>query len=210
VKTAKERIKVLVVDDHAIVRAGLVSVLGFEHDIVVVGEANDGEQAVEQTERLHPDVVIMDLMMPRLDGAAATARIRRSRPDTKVIILTTYGSSSEIRQALKAGAAGAISKSLRNEELTTAIRSVAEGRQVISNDIRRTLDEAAEQPDLTMRQQEILQSVTRGLTNQDIARQYGITVSCVKQHLIAVFSKLGAANRAEAISIALRRSVVKL
>ena len=209
-KTAKERIKVLVVDDHAIVRAGLVSVLGFEHDIVVVGEAYDGEQAVEQTERLHPDVVIMDLMMPRLDGAAATARIRRSLPDTKVIILTTYGSSSEIRQALKAGAAGAISKSLRNEELTTAIRAVAEGRQVISNDIRRTLDEAAEQPDLTTRQQEILQSVTRGLTNQDIARQYGITVSCVKQHLIAVFSKLGAANRAEAISIALRRSVVKL
>ena len=206
----KKGIRVLIADDHAIVRAGLAAVLGFEQDISIVGEAVDGETAVAQACQIKPDIVIMDLMMPKMDGVEATAAIRRKLPDTKILILTTYGTSADIRRALSAGAAGAVTKTMLNAELTAAIRDVAAGKTVLTPDIRQALKETQDQPELTQRQKDILTSITRGLTNQDIATQFGITVSGVKQHLNAIFAKLGAANRSEAIAIVLRRSLLKL
>ena len=206
----KKGIRVLIADDHAIVRAGLAAVLGFEQDISIVGEAVDGETAVAQACQIKPDIVIMDLMMPKMDGVEATAAIRRKLPDTKILILTTYGTSADIRRALSAGAAGAVTKTMLNAELTAAIRDVAAGKTVLTPDIRQALKETQNQPELTQRQKDILTSITRGLTNQDIATQFGITVSGVKQHLNAIFAKLGAATRSEAIAIVLRRSLLKL
>ena len=148
--------------------------------------------------------------MPKMDGVEATAVIRQKLPGTKVLMLTTYGTSADIRRALAAGAAGAVTKTLLNEELTAAIRDVAEGKTVLTSDVQQSLNEAQNQPEFTQRQMEILESVTRGLTNQDIATQFGITVSGVKQHLNAIFAKLGVSNRSEAIGIVLRRSLLKL
>ena len=208
-KTKEDIIRVLLADDHAIVRTGLAAVLGFESGIAVVGEAADGEAAVRLALALKPDVVIMDLMMPKLDGAEATAAIRRSCPATKILLLTTYGTSVSIRRALASGATGAVTKTVRNEELTAAIRAVAAGEHVLTDDIRQILDETDAQPDLTQRQLDILHSVARGLTNQDIATQFGITISGVKQHLNAIFAKLGASNRSEAVTLALKSQWIK-
>ena len=137
-----KKIRILIADDHAIVRAGLSAVLGFEDDMEIVGEAEDGRQAVEAARTLHPDVVIMDLSMPILDGAAATAAILREQPGARVLILTTYGTSADVTRAVKSGAAGAVSKTLPNEELTAAIRSVAMGEGAFSPDVRRMLADA--------------------------------------------------------------------
>lgn len=200
-----KRTRILIVDDHAIVRAGLAAVLGFEHDIDVVGEASNGEEAVLRATETHPDVVVMDLVMPKMDGAAAAAAIRQERPKTKILLLTTYASPVEIHRALDAGVSGAVSKTISNAELADAIRRVADGGEtVVSEDIRLMLEESARQPDLTQRQREILLSVTRGLTNSEIATQFGITVSGVKKHLNAIFAKFGAANRTEAVATALK------
>ena len=199
-----KRTRVLIVDDHAIVRAGLAAVLGFEHDIDVVGEASNGEEAVLRATETHPDVVVMDLVMPKMDGAAAAA-IRQERPKTKILLLTTYASPVEIHRALDAGVSGAVSKTISNAGLADAIRRVADGgKTVVSEDIRLMLEESARQPDLTQRQREILLSVMRGLTNSEIATQFGITVSGVKKHLNAIFAKFGAANRTEAVATALK------
>ena len=130
-KQESKKIKVLIADDHGIVRAGLASILGFEDDIAVVGEANNGLHAVAQCKALRPDVIIMDLMMPQLNGVEATVRITREMPETKVMILTTYGSADDIGRALEAGAAGAMIKTVSNDTLVSAIRQIAAGGSCI-------------------------------------------------------------------------------
>lgn len=203
-----KKIRILIADDHAIVRAGLAAVLEFEDDMEIVGEAEDGLQAVSAARELRPDVVIMDLRMPALDGAAATATVLRESPNTKVLILTTYGTSSDVMRAIRAGASGAVSKTLPNEKLTAAIRSVANGGNAFSPDVKQLLNKAEHDADFTQRQRDILCALSRGLTNQDIAVQFGITVSGIKQHLAAIFAKLGAANRTEAVAEAIRRHLI--
>ena len=151
----------------------------------------------------------MDLMMPKKDGVAATAEITEKSPAAKVILLTTFGTSDGISHALQAGAKGAILKNADNNQLASAIRKVAAGGRVIASEISKTLRIDPPVTDLTPRQLEILQSVTRGLTNEDIAKQFGITSSGVKQHLSAVFAKLGASSRSEAVAIALRKQLLK-
>lgn len=207
-KQKAKKIKVLIADDHGIVRAGLASILGFEDDIVVVGEAANGLQAVERCKALGPDVVIMDLIMPHMNGAEATARITAESPCTKVVILTTYGSADDIGRAIEAGAAGAIVKTVSNEELVATIRRVAEGEQCIAPEIRKMLTSEPPAPCLTERQREILAAAMRGLTNEDIARQFDITSSGVKQCLSKIYLKLNVANRAEAIAYAARKKIV--
>lgn len=202
-------IKVLLSDDHAIVRMGLASLLGTKKDIEVVGEAEDGESAVRKALKLTPDVVIMDLMMPKMDGVEATAEIHRRLPDVKIMILTSYGASDGIAHALSAGATGALMKSTEFSEFVSAIRSIAAGQHVIAPEIARQLSEDPPVPELTSRQAEILQSITRGLTNADIAKQLGIREDSVKEHVNAIFTKLGAANRSEAITIAMRKHLLK-
>lgn len=206
----KNTIRVLIADDHTIVRIGLRTLLGAEKDIEVVGEAKNGEMAVKEALRLRPDVVIMDLMMPKMDGAEATAALHERLPETKVIILTTFGSSDGIAHAIESGAAGALMKTADDAALISTIRSVAGGKTVISPDIKRLLAEDPPIPVLTTRQAEVLQSMMRGLTNRDIAKQLGIRQDGVNEHVAAILAKIGAANRTEAVAIALRKHLLKL
>ena len=206
----KNTIRVLIADDHTIVRIGLRTLLGAEKDIEVVGEAKNGEMAMKEALRLRPDVVIMDLMMPKMDGAEATAVLHEKLPETKVIILTTFGSSDGIAHAIESGAAGALMKTADDAALISAIRSVAGGKTVISPDIKRLLAEDPPIPVLTTRQTEVLQSMMRGLTNRDIAKQLGIRQDGVNEHVAAILAKIGAANRTEAVAIALRKHLLKL
>ena len=206
----KPTIRVLLADDHTIVRIGLAALLGAEKDIEVVGEAKNGDMAVKEALRLSPDVVIMDLMMPKKDGAAATAELREKLPSAKVIILTTFGASDGIAHALESGAAGALMKTADDAVLVSTIRAVAGGKTVISADIKRLLANDPPVPKLTPRQIEVLQSMTRGLTNRDIARQLGIRQDRVDEHVAAILTKIGAANRTEAVAIALRKHLLKI
>lgn len=206
----KNTIRVLIADDHTIVRIGLRTLLGAEKDIEVVGEAKNGEMAMKEALRLRPDVVIMDLMMPKMDGAEATAVLHEKLPETKVIILTTFGSSDGIAHAIESGAAGALMKTADDAALISTIRSVAGGKTVISPDIKRLLAEDPPIPVLTTRQTEVLQSMMRGLTNRDIAKQLGIRQDGVNEHVAAILAKIGAANRTEAVAIALRKHLLKL
>ena len=205
----KDGIRILIADDHAIVRMGLVSLLGTQDGFEVVGDAEDGETVVEKALKLKPDVIIMDLMMPRKDGAAATAEIHAALPDTKVIVLTTFGTSDGIAAALNAGARGALMKSSPNLELVAAIRTVAKGGEAVSEEVKRLMDEDPPAKALTPRQMEILDGLARGLTNRDIAIELGIREDRVKGHVNTIFAKLGAANRTEAVAIAFRKHLLK-
>lgn len=200
-----DKIKILIVDDHAIVRDGLGAILRFQKDMTVVGEAEDGASAVEKVGRLSPDVIILDLMMPNMDGAEATKEILKVNPTTKILLLTSYGTSTELSRALGNGAMGAITKTLPKEDLLSAIRKVAAGIRVISPEIEQTLKEDAEMPKLSSRHLEILHSLTRGLTNDDIALELGLSKAGVKFHLLTIFRKLNVSNRAEAVGLALRK-----
>ena len=203
------KIKVLIADDHTIVRAGLAALLGTEKDIEVVGEAKNGAEAVSNAVALHPDIVIMDLMMPKMDGVEATKELLRKAPSVKTILLTTYGTSDGIAHALRAGARGAVLKNADNSELAKAIRIVAQGGDYISPDIRQQLAADPPVPDLTPRQSEILESMVRGLTDRDIARQFGLSPESVSEHVGAIRQKIGASNRTEAVAIAMRKYLLK-
>ena len=205
-----KNIKVLIADDHLIVRTGLAALLGTEKDIKVVGQAKNGIEADREALRLHPDVIIMDLMMPRKDGVEATAELAEKAPEVKVILLTTFGTSDGIAHALAVGAKGAILKNADNAELARAIRKVAEGGEFISAEIRQQLAVDPPIPSLTPRQREILDSMVRGLTDRDIARQLGIRQDGVNDHVSAILKKIGAVNRTEAVAIALRKHLLKL
>lgn len=204
------KIRILVADDHSIVRMGLVSLLETKDDLEVVGEAGNGETAVTKALKLTPDVVIMDLMMPKMGGAEATEAIHAQNPGIKVLILTTFGTSDEISRALDAGASGAIMKSATNGELVSAIRTVAAGKRIIADDIRRQSKGNPMIPSLTPRQLEVLNSVSRGFTNREIADQFGISPESVKTHLENIFARIGASSRSEAVAIALRNQLLKI
>ena len=205
----KQKIRVLIADDHAMVRMGLASLLGTEPDIEVVGEAEDGADAVRKAVSVRPDVVVMDLVMPKKDGAEATSEIHCLLPETKILLITTFGTADGVSHALAAGAAGAMMKNADFNELAAAIRTVAAGERAVSPEIERFMREDPPVASLTKRQREILAAVVRGLTNDDIAKQFSIQRSSVKDHLTAIFEKLGAANRSEAVSIALRKHLLK-
>lgn len=204
-----KKTSVLLVDDHSVVRMGLAAIINIEEDLKVCGEAESGGEAVKLAREMRPDVVVMDFMMPGMDGAEATAAVLRVSPESKVLILTTYGTSADIARALKSGATGAVTKNLSNEELADAIRAAARGEKMLSAEIESSLSEAESDNGLTTRQREVLDSITRGLSNDDIAGMLGISKVRVKQHLAALYQKLGAANRAEAVAIALRRQLLK-
>ena len=205
-----KKISILIADDHAIVRMGLSALFRYEHDMTVVGEAEDGESAVRLADKLHPDIVIMDLKMPVLDGVEATARIHKALPATKVLILTTFGTSQDAARAVAAGAAGAIVKDEGNATLLDSIRKIHTGEKVFSQEILETIENDEAEITLSPRQQQILQSAARGLSNTDIALQYGLAKDSVKHYLSDIFHKLGAANRSEAVAIALRKHLLKI
>ena len=203
-------IRIILADDHSVVRLGLSALLGRRSDFQVVGEAKDGDAAVELAKSLRPDVVVMDLMMPRTDGAEATRLIRAACPEVKVLILTSFAASVDIEKAIAAGASGAIVKDADNAELISAIREVASGGTAFSGEISRSIATEPITKEFTQKQMDVLHSITRGLSNPDIAKQLGISLNAVKQHIRAVFAKLGAANRTEAVAIALRKHLLKI
>ena len=209
-KNQPSKTRILFVDDHALLRRGLADLIRYEKDMSVVGEAGDGETAVNAAVSLKPDLVVMDLMMPVVDGVEATRRIKAVLPSTHVLILTTFGTSADVARAISAGATGAIMKDASTDEQLAAIRTVAAGGTVFSPEIRRSMDETPKPPDFTDRQLEVLQSVVDGLGNKEIASKLKISTDAVKQHLNAICTKLGASNRVEAVSIALRRHLLRV
>ena len=204
------KIKVLIADDHSIVRMGLATLLEMESDMELVGMAVNGKNAVEETRKAHPDIVVMDLMMPVMDGIEATKAIKAKLPKTKVILFTTFPTSDLISKALESGAVGAIFKSAADTELIKAIREVAAGKTYISDDIQKLIASDPPVAALSPRQTEILESIVRGLSNAEIGMQLGITPTVVREHTITLFQKIGAANRAEAVAIALRKHLLKM
>ena len=205
-----KNIRVLIADDHAIVRHGLCALLGTERGIEVVGEAKDGNEAVARTKQLAPDVVIMDIVMPRKDGVEATVEIRAAVPSAKIVVLTSFGTSDMISRAIEAGATGALMKTAEDRELLSAIRTVASGGRVISSAVRKLISTDPPAPELTPRQLEILQAMARGLTNKDIAKMFSIRTDGVNEHVLAILAKLGAANRTEAVATAIRKQLIRL
>ena len=204
-----KKIRILLADDHTIMRMGLATLLESEPDMCVVGEAENGKVAVRLARELKPDVIIMDLMMPVLSGAEATRLIREENPNVRIVVLTTFGSSAELALAVRNGASATLLKDTETADLVNVLRRVNEGKRVIPSNVLAMIDADAASADLTPRQQTILQSITRGLSNADIAKQLGISEIGVKKHLQTIFVKLGAATRAEAAAIALRKHLLK-
>jgi len=203
------KIRILIADDHKIVRDGLAALLGTKRDLEVIGAVGNGQEAVEKALALKPNVVIMDLMMPIMDGVEATREIRKAAPTVQILVLTTFGTSDGIAHAIQAGALGAMMKSADHEELAEAIRKVAGGEQAISEEVALQMKIDPPVPNLTPRQMEILDSMVRGLNNLDIAKQLGIRRDGVKEHVNAILTKIGASNRTEAVTIALRKHLLK-
>ena len=204
------RIRIFLADDHGLLRLGLATLIDFHDDLEIVGDAENGEEAVERVCRLKPDVVVMDLMMPVLDGVGATQRIKERLPGTKVLILTSFGTSADVSRAIRAGASGALVKDTPNDELIDSIRKIAAGERVFSPEIERALADEPAPPEFTPRQLDVLGAITRGLTNAEIGRMLGISADAVRQHVMKVYEALGASNRAEAVAIALRKQLVKI
>ena len=205
-----KKIRLLIADDHALMRVGLKTMLKVQKDMSVVGEAANGEEAVARAEEFRPDVIVMDLVMTGMSGVEAARRIHASVPEAHVVILTSYGTSDELRTAFADGIAGIQLKGSDPENLLSAIRAVAAGERRIAPEIRKAFADDPPLPELTKRQEEILSSVMRGLTNADIARQLALHEQSVKSHVNLICTKLGAANRAEAVAIALRKHLLKI
>ena len=203
------KIRVMLADDHFVVRTGIASILSFEEDIEVVGETDNGVAAVEMAGRLKPDVVLMDLQMPQMSGAEATLRIHETVPEAKVLILTTFGDSLDMKKALDGGAAGALVKSSSQDELIGAIRGVAAGGTVLSREIASSVRELQSAPDLSDRQLEILNLISKGFSNQEIANVVGVTLETVKDHIRKILTKMNASTRAEAASLAVSMHLIK-
>ena len=206
----KKPIRILIADDHAVVRRGLRSLIQTEKDLLVIGEASTGIEAVESTLRLKPDVVIMDLIMPEKSGAEAIAEIMAQIPETRIIILTTFGTVDDMARAIESGAAGALLKTSDENELIAAIRTVAANGYAISSEVQQLMAENPPAPQLTSRQLEVLNSMSQGFSNADIAGQLGIKEFSVREHVAGIMAKLEASNRAEAVAIALRKRLLEL
>ncbi|WP_440696961.1 response regulator transcription factor [Clavibacter nebraskensis] len=205
------RIRVAVVDDHPVVRAGLAALLASADDLEVVGQAADGEAAVALARAERPDVVLMDLRMPVLDGVGATARLRDEAPDVRVLVLTTYETDASILTAIEAGASGYLLKAAPEEEILAGVRAVARGDVALApalaarlvRQVARPAAPAAPAPALSPRETEVLALVAAGRTNARIALELHVTPATVKTHLLHVFEKLGVGDRTRAVTLAM-------
>ncbi len=206
-------IRVMLVDDHAVVRSGLTAFLWAYEDLEPVGEASSGEEALARCSQFRPDVILMDLVMPGMDGAEATAAIRKRYPHIQVIVLTSFPEEDLVQKALKAGAIGYLLKNVSADELAEAIRKAHAGRPTLAPEaaealIHATRDHLQIGHDLTEREQEVLKLMVKGLNNQEIASELTISRSTVKFHVSNILSKLGASSRTEAVAIALQKGLV--
>ncbi|WP_226846751.1 response regulator [Dehalogenimonas etheniformans] len=207
-------IRVMLVDDHSVVRSGLKAMLAAEDDLELAGEAADGSEAVRFVERFKPDVILMDLLMPVMDGVAATKAIHDRYPDIRIIVLTSFKEREQVDGALKAGAMSYLLKTVSASELVSAIRGAMAGQSKLSSEATQVLIQEMRSPsardyDLTAREKEILKLMVDGLPNTEIADKLGVSPSTAKFHVSNVLSKLGVASRTEAVSLALKQKLVK-
>ncbi len=207
-----KKIRILIVDDHPVVRNGLVGMLSGQEDFEVAGEAEDGQLAVSKVQQVSPDVVLMDLRMPNLDGTTAITRILSTQPQIKILVLTTYDQDSEIIRAIEAGATGYLLKDAPREELFRAIRATAVGKSYLSPSVAARLMGQFREPaqELTPREVDVLEWVAKGRGNKEIARELHISEATVKSHLIHIYEKLGASDRAHAVSLAVKKGIITL
>lgn len=203
-----KKLRILLVDDHLVVRMGIASILSFEKDIEVVGETDNGADAVRLVHELKPDVVLMDLKMPQLDGADATMQIHAADPNVKILILTTFGTSAELKKAMDGGASGALMKNSSQTELIEAIRDVVSGKLVMSGEIRHSITDMKSAPEMSQRQLEILNLVAKGFSNREIADIAGVSLETVKDHVKKILLKMGAGSRTEAAALAVNMNLV--
>jgi len=207
-------IKVLIVDDHAVVRSGLSAFLLAYDDLELVGEASSGAEALRMCQANRPDVVLMDLVMPEMDGAAATRIIRQHCPEVQVIALTSFKEHDLVQAALRAGAIGYLLKNVSADELANAIRAAKAGRPTLAPEAAQALIQTATQPaalgsDMTDREREVLALMVEGLNNAEIAERLIVSRSTVKFHVSSILSKLGASSRTEAVAMALQHHLMK-
>jgi len=207
---SQKSIRILIADDHYVVRMGLAALVETEPDLQVVGEAADGTQVVELFKKLEPDLVLMDLRMPRLDGVAATRQIREQFPHARILMLTTYDGDDDIHKALSAGASGYLLKNSTRESLIPALRAVAAGQRWIPQEVASRLAARKMFEELTPREVEVLQQLAKGLANKEIADVLKISEHTVKDHLKSILGKLHVADRTEAVTAALQRGIIHL
>jgi len=209
------QIRVMLVDDHAMVRSGLAAFLSVYDDLVLVGQAANGKEAVQLCAQLQPDVVLMDLIMPDMDGATATQFIRKANPHIQVIALTSFREDNLVQGVLKAGAIGYLLKNVSADALATAIRQAAAGRPTLAPEAAQVLMDAAKMgtaiagSDLTERERDVLKLMVEGLTNNQIAERLVVSRSTVKFHVSSILSKIGASSRTEAVAYALQNHLVR-
>jgi len=205
-----EVLGILCVDDHPLVRKGIAAILANEKDMKLIAEAGSGAEAVEAFRKFHPDVTLMDLRMPGVDGIEATKEIRKIDPDAKIIALTSYDGDQEIYRALEAGVRGYILKESVHTEIVRAIRVVHSGNRLMPPEVAERLSEHFPQVALTPREIEVLQHVAKGLGNKEIGVRLGTAAGTVKMHLQNILSKLGASDRTHAVTLAIRRGIIHI
>jgi len=207
-----DTIRILVADDHPVVREGLSAMLSRQADFEVVGQATDGREAVDLTRRLKPNVVLMDLKMPRLNGVEAIRQIKQLHSETEVLVLTTFDSDDYIFQGIEAGARGYLLKDAPREDLFRAVRAVAAGESLLQPNVAARLVNrfAVLSRQLSDRELEVLRGMARGLANKEIASELSIGETTVKTHVTNIFQKLGASDRTQAVTIALQRQLITL
>ena len=206
------KIRVLIVDDHAVVRSGLSAFLAVMPDLEMVGDAENGEQAVVRADLLKPDVILMDLMMPVMDGVSAIQAIKTASPGVQILALTSFQEDELVQNAMKAGAIGYLMKNVSARELAAAIRAAKDGKMSLSPEAAQALvhaaRSAAESDDLTEREREVLKLMVEGLNNAEIAERLVVSLSTVKYHVSNIFGKLGVENRVAAVTQAIQKRMV--